>query len=163
MIGYRDFEMRDTVGREDLQGHPVWAPFRGSADREMILGWGVAPEQIEREIERFAYCGTEPMFPVLAFDPLPEIVGVVLAAVFTAADGRELEGYVIGNRAFGVFAAECEFPFNRGLGEAAGRTAGRLAAAMDPVAGSLFPLRYRTGILAVDGEEIAGEIEAFWT
>ena len=59
------FEMRDVVDREALELHPLWAPFRGDEDREMILAWGVTVERLDQEIDRFEYCGTDPLWRLI--------------------------------------------------------------------------------------------------
>ena len=156
------FEMRDVVGREALEAHPAWAPFRGGEDREMILGWGVTAERLDEEIDRFAYCGTEPLFPILQLDPLPEIGGMVLAATFEAKNGRTLSGYLIGGGAFGLFTEQREFSFNTSLPEAGGFVARRLGDALSMDWRDLFPFRYQTGFCGVDGREIEGAFESFW-
>ena len=156
------FEMRDVVGREALEAHPAWAPFRGGEDREMILGWGVTAERLDEEIDRFVYCGTEPLFPILQLDPLPEIGGMVLAVTFEAQSGRRLPGYLMGSGAFGLFTEQREFSFNRSLPEAGSFAARRLGEALAMDWRDLFPLRYRSGFRGVDGREIEGAFEPFW-
>ncbi len=156
------FEMRDVVGREALEEHPVWAPFKGDEDREMILGWGVTAERLDSEIDRFEYCGTDPMFPVLEFESLPKIGGMVIAATFEVGSGRKLCGYLIGTNAFGVFAEQREFSFNRNLPEAGAFSARRLGEALEMESRDLFPIRYRTGFRSADGREIEGTLEPFW-
>ncbi len=157
-----NFEMRDVVGREALEEHPLWAPLKGDEDREMILGWGVAAERLDEEIDRFAYCGTDPLFPILQFDPLPEIGGMVLAATFEAPNGRKLHGYVMGSGTFGVFAENREFTFNRSLPEAGAFAARRLGQVLEVGWRDLFPLRYHTGFRSADGREIEGAFLPFW-
>jgi len=156
------FEMRDVVDREALEEHPVWAPFKGDEDREMILGWGVATERLDREVDRFEYCGTDPMFPVLQCDPLPRIGGMVLAVTFETASGKKVGGYLIGTSAFGIFAEDREFTFNRNLHEAGAFAARRLGEALGLGARELFPLRYFTGLRKSDGREVEGTFESFW-
>ena len=156
------FEMRDVVGREALEEHPVWVPFKGDDDREMILAWGITTERLDAEIDRFEYCGTDPMFPVLEFESLPKIGGMVVAATFEAKSGRKLKGYLIGTSAFGIFTDEREFSFNRSLPEAGAYSARRLGMALEMESEDLFPLRYRTAFKDADGGEIEGTFAAFW-
>ncbi len=156
------FRMRDVVDREALEKHPVWAPFKGDEDREMILGWGVTAEGLDEEIDRFQYCGTDPMFPVLEFDLLPKIGGMVIAATFEVKNDRKLFGYLVGMSAFGIFSEEREFSFNRSLPEAGASSARRLAEALEMERRDLFPIRYRTGFRTADGRENKGIFEPFW-
>jgi len=156
------FEMRDVVGRAALEEHPVWAPFKGDEDREMILGWGVTAERLDKEIGRFEFCGTDPMFPVLELESLPKIGGMVVAVTFEVKAGRKLFGYLIGASVFGVFAGQREFSFNRSLPEAGAFSARRLGEALQMDSRDLFPVRYRSGFRDADGREIEGTFEPFW-
>ena len=163
MLAAEKFEMRDVVGPDALAEHPVWAPFKGDEDREMILSWGVTAERLDEEIDRFAYCGTDPVFPILALDPLPEIGGMVLVVTFEAKSGGKLCGYLMETGAFGLFVEQREFSFNPSLPAAGGRVAGRLGEALSAEWRDLFPLRYRTGYRRADGREIEGSLEPFWS
>ena len=70
MITPDSFEMIESASRTALEKHPVWAHFESQEDRRIILDWGVAPERVDGEIERYAYCGPPPLYPVLELDPL---------------------------------------------------------------------------------------------
>ena len=162
MHGPEKFEMRDVVGREALEEHPVWAPYTGAEDREMILSWGVTAERLDEQIDCFEYCGTDPMFPVLEFESLPRIGGMVVAATFEVTGGRELFGYLIGASALGIYTNGREFSFNRNLPEAGAFSARWLGEVLEMESLELFPIRYRTGFRGADGREIEGAFEPFW-
>lgn len=157
----REFELIETVDREALARHPVWKTYR-PGDRAWILGWGVEPGRLAAELERFGYCGPEPLFPVLECDPWPGgLSEVVVAARMRLSAGLELPGYRIEPLAFGVFH-EHEYAFNRGLPSHALRTAERLGAALGIPRAEVFPMTYRCAVRGPDGQPLTGEIAAPW-
>lgn len=156
------FEMIETLDREALSRHPVWTPFR-PADRPYILAWGVAPERLDEQIALYAFCGPDPLFPVLDRTGLPARPDLIVAAHFElGTSGLELPGYVLAPHAWGVFTDRCEFVFNRGLPGASRRSAERLAAALAVSVQAVFPMRYRSGLPSPDGARSEGEFAAPW-
>jgi len=155
-----DFELIETLDRKALELHPVWKTYR-AGDRPWILSWGVAPARLDTELARFGYCGPEPLFPVLAFDPLPECAELAVAAELRLAAGTVLPGYLLGPLAFGVFT-DVEYTFNRGLPRPALRNAERLAAQLGLSHDAIFPIRYRCAVGGPDGHPIRGEIARPW-
>jgi len=156
------FEMIETLSREALARHPVWAHFRDPDDRETILGWGVGADALEAQIARYRSCGLQPLYPVLRCDPLPAIPHLVVAVRFDCADGTQLPGYVIAPHAFGIYVGEREFTFNRNLATLSRRVAASLGAALGRDAERLFPLRPVPQLPGVDDARVAGEIPRFW-
>ena len=155
-----DFEMVETLDRAALERHPVWKTYR-AGDRASILAWGVEPSWLDAELERFGYCGPEPLFPVLECDPLPEGSEIVVAAEIRLASGATLPGYLLEPMAFGVFA-DSEYTFNRGLSRHALQTAERLGAEFDVSREEIFPMSYRCVVRGTDGRPLVGEIVAPW-
>ena len=162
MLTADTFCMADAVGRAKLETHPAWADYRGARDREEILAWGVPPERLDAELERYAYCGTSISYPILVPDPLPDRPGLVLAARFVTGTANEIPGYVVDGRVFGLFLDDREVCFNRSLPGRAGGEAEHLAGSLGLTPEALFPLRYRTGLRDAAGREVEGELEAFW-
>jgi hypothetical protein len=155
------FEMIETLDREALSRHPVWTPFR-PADRPWILAWGVAPERLDEQLALYAFCGPEPLFPVLDRERLPARSDLIVAAEVTLSCGVGLPGYVLAPHAWGVFTDRAEFVFNRGLPGASRRSAERLAAALGVLVASVFPMRYRMALPGPDGACAEGEFPAPW-
>lgn len=149
------FAMRETLRREDLDRHPVWAPFR-AGDRDWILGWGVRPERLDDELERYDYCGPEPLFPVLDLEKIPDREDLVVAARVTLADRSELPGYRLAPHVVGVFAQGREWVFNRSLPARACSQAAALARALGTSPEGVLPLRYRCRVSAPEGTAIEG-------
>jgi hypothetical protein len=162
MITADSFEMVDGVTREWLERHPVWCPYDEQEDRPLILAWGVTEARLAEQIERLEYCGTQPLFPVLAIERLPEAGRVLIAADFVTASGRSLPGYVMRPHAFGLFAGDREFCFNHHLISASDRACEKLAAQLGEQPRDIFPLRYDTNVKDGGGKTLAGEIERFW-
>lgn len=156
-----EFRMIETLSPEALEEHPVWAPFRPD-DRARVLAWGVAPERLDAELERYGYCGLEPLYPVLEPEGLHDPTDHFVAVTAWLACGVELPGYLLEPQAFGVFVAERDFTFNRGLEDFSQRTAGRLAEALGVDAGSVFPLRYRSRVRRAGAARWEGSIDAPW-
>jgi hypothetical protein len=162
MIRAESFEMIETLTREALEAHPVWTHYEEPRDREAILSWGVPVKALDDEIARYEYCGPQPLYPVLQLDPLPRKEHLIVAAVFDAACGIELSGYVLEPHAFGLFVGDRELCFNRNLVGLSARAAGELESALGEEIERLFPIRYATGLRRHDGSRIEGEIERFW-
>jgi hypothetical protein len=162
MIAAEDFEMIETLTREALGAHPVWTHYEKPEDRDAILGWGVPVKALDDEIARYEYCGPQPLYPVLQLDPLPRKEHLIVGAIFNAACGIELPGYVLEPHAFGVFVGDREFCFNRNLVDLSARAAAKLESALAEEAERLFPFRYSTGLRTHDGRAIEGEIERYW-
>jgi hypothetical protein len=155
-----EFELIERVGPEALARHPVWKTWR-SSDRPRVLAWGVDPAALDAALERFGYCGPEPLFPVLECDPLPDDAELVVAARMRLASGHELPGYRMAPLAFGVFTPH-EYAFNRGLPRFALQMAERLGAELGIARDEVFPMRWRAPVRAPDGSPLEGEIPAPW-
>jgi len=155
-----EFELIETLDRKALERHPVWKTFR-AGDRAWILSWGVDPARLDAELERFGYCGPEPLFPVLAYDPLPERSELAVSAQLRIASGAELPGYLLEPLAFGIFG-DAEYTFNRGLPRHAFRNAERLAASLGISRDRVFPITWCSEVRGPDGRPLAGEIPAPW-
>lgn len=155
-----EFRMIETLSREALAQHPLWAPFR-PPDRARILRWGVDPERLDAELSRYDYCGLDPLFPVPDDEPLDDPKDVFVAVTAVLACGRALPGYLLEPQAFGVFVGEREFTFNRGLPDFSRRAAERLAQALDTAPDAVFPLRYRS-VRDLAGGPLEGAIDAPW-
>lgn len=155
-----DFELIETLDRKAFERHPVWKTYR-SGDRSWILSWGVEPAWLDAELERFGYCGPEPLFPVLEYDPLPERGEVAVGVELELASGAVVPGYLLEPLAFGVFA-DVEYTFNRGLPRFALRNAERLAATLGISRDEVFPVRYRSAVRRSDGSPLEGEIGELW-
>lgn len=159
MITAEGFELVDGLTRSHLERHPVWCPYDDSRDRPTILGWGVSETRLDRQLERVAYCGTQPLFPVLGTDGLPEGRSLLVAADFVTAAGNRLPGYLHRPHAFGVFAGGREFCFNDHLPAISARAAARLAAEIGEEELRLFPLRFEARARDGTGGPLDGEIE----
>jgi hypothetical protein len=153
-----EFEMRETLDREALERHPIWTPFR-KGDRPWILGWGVPAERLDAELERYSYCGLEPLFPVLESERVPDRPDVLVAASVELAAGRRLPGYRLSPWVVGIFAAGREWVFNRGLPAQARRTALDLARALGTAPEAILPLRFRTIVPGPDGLPVEGAFD----
>ncbi len=156
------FEMCEVVGRAELDRHPVWATWGDPGDRALVLGYGVAAEQLDRALARFDDCGPSLLFPVLAEGPLPDKAGLVVSARFETAGGQSVPGYVLEPHAFALFVGEREIAFNRTLVRQAARSATSLCEALGEAESALFPLRFETGRERADGSLLGGEITPFW-
>jgi hypothetical protein len=162
MIDADSFEMIETVTREALERHPVWAHFESPSDRSKILGCGVAPERVDAEIARYEFCGPPPLYPVLQLEPLPPLRHLIHAVEYVSAEGLRFEGYFLAPNAFGLFADEREFCLNQDLGSLSGRVAARFATAVGSTVDALFPLQYRARFVSGDGTRLGGSLERFW-
>jgi hypothetical protein len=162
MIDSASFAMVDTLTRRDAERHPVWSHYDETAHRDLILSWGVSPTQLDAEIERFEYCGTQPLYPVLVLDPLPRLEHPIMVARFVAASGSKLMGYLLEPHAFGLFVGDREFCFNRRLVSAAIIAERKLSLALGEPADGLFPMDYSTGLRAHDGRVLDGRIQRYW-
>jgi len=162
MIAADTFEMIETLTREALEAHPVWTHYEEPDDRDAILSWGVPVKALDDEIARYEFCGPQPLYPVLQLDPLPRKEHLIVAAVFEAACGITLPGYLLEPHAFGLFVGDREFCFNRNLVGVSARAAAKLGSALAEGPERLFRLRYATGLRRHDGGAIEGEIERFW-
>ena len=162
MITPDSFEMIETVSCEALEKHPVWAHFESPEDRETILGWGVAPERVDSEFNRYEYCGPPPLYPVFELDPLPPQQHLVVGVTFESSHGIRCAGYLLEPHAFGVFVGDGEFCLNRNLAQLSKQVALRLASALDTSTDRLFPLRYACEFRNHHGIAIQGRLEAFW-
>jgi hypothetical protein len=127
-----------------------------------LIGWGIAGEVVDREAARYEYCGHQPLYPVLALDPLPPQSHLIVQMTFLAASGGSLQGYLLAPHAFGIFANGREFCFNRNLPTLAARIAAELEKALATVSPPIFPLRYTSDLRNDAGDPIAGEIPSFW-
>jgi len=155
-----DFELIETLDRKALELHPVWKTYR-AGDRPWILSWGVEPAWLDAELERFGYCGPEPLFPVIDCDPLPDRGELAVAAEVRLSSGAVLPGYRLAPLAFGVFA-DHEYTFNQGLPRFALRNAEHLAAALGISRDEVFPITFRCAVRGPDGRPLVGEIAAPW-
>jgi hypothetical protein len=162
MIDATSFAMVDTLRHQDIERHPVWGRYAEPDGRSRVLGWGVSEAALDAEIARFEYCGTQPLYPILEFDPLPRIGHLIVAARFVAASETNLTGYLLEPHAFGFFVGEREFCFNRQLVGAAAITARKLSEVLAEPADGLFPVRYETGLRSHDGRTVEGEIRRYW-
>lgn len=162
MISSDSFEMTESVSRAALERHPAWAHFESPDDRETILGWGVAPEIVDRELERYEFCGPQPLYPVLKLDPLPPLAHLIVAVTFESQSGIRCAGYLLEPHAFGLFVGDREFCLNRSLASLSQRVASELAAALDTRPDLLFPLRYESELESHDGSAIRGTLERLW-
>jgi len=162
MITPDSFEMIESASRTALEKHPVWAHFESQEDRRIILDWGVAPERVDGEIERYAYCGPPPLYPVLELDPLPSRPHLVIGTTFESNLGTRCNGYLLEPHAYGIFVGDDEFCLNRNLARLSKQTAERLATALGTRVELLFPLRYQSGIRNHHGNTIEGTLEVFW-
>jgi hypothetical protein len=156
-----EFELVERVGPEALARHPVWKTWR-VGDRPRVLAWGVDPAALDAALQRFGYCGPEPLFPVLACERLPDRSELFVAARFELASGHVLPGYLLPPLAFGLFASEHEVAFNRSLPGFARRMADKLAAELGISPDGIFPIRWRSSVRGPEGEPLAGEIAAPW-
>lgn len=150
-----DFEMREMLEREDLEAHPLWAPFRDE-DRSVILAWGIPEARIDAELQRYDYCGLEPLFPVLDTARVPDRPDFIVAARVTLRDGRELPGYRLAPWVVGVFADDREWVFNAGLSGRSKAVASSLADVLRMPFDRIFPLHFRTLVPGADGRPLEG-------
>jgi len=162
MITPDRFEMIETISADALAKHPVWAHYESAGDREVLLGWGVAPAVADREIDRYAFCGPAPLFPVLALHPIPPLRHLLIGVTFELPAGRRCSGYLLTPHGYGLFVGGREFCLNRTLAGHSARVAAELATAVDSSVEELFPLRYESPLQASGGEAIRGAIERFW-
>jgi len=162
MIDSGSFEMVEKLTRGDIERHPAWSHYDESEDRSRILSWGVTAAALDAEVERFQYCGTQTLYPVLELDPLPDIEHLIIAADFVTASGMSLPGYLLAPDVFGVFAGEREFCFNRKLVSAAAIAARKLSEALGEAPEDLFPLRYTSRARTHDGRALEGEFQRYW-
>jgi hypothetical protein len=156
------FEMIEIITRGALERHPVWTHYEQEQDRDVILGWGVREKTLDDEVARYEFCGPQPLFPVLQLDPLPPRPHLIVSVTFESACGTSLAGYLLEPHAFGVFAGDREFCFNRILASLAARAAAGLASALGRRPERLFPLAYSSDLRTPEGRAIRGEIAAFW-
>jgi len=162
MIDCGSFQMIEHLTRADVERHPVWSHYDDSEDRSRILGWGVSAATLDAEIERFQYCGTRSLYPVLELGALPDLDHLIVAADFVTASGTTLLGYRIPPHVFGVFVGEREFCFNRTLVGAAAIAARKLSEALGQAPEALFPLRYSIRVRSRDEQAAAGDIQRYW-
>lgn len=162
MITPDSFEMIETVSREALEKHPVWAHFESPEDREIILSWGVTPERLDGEIRRYEFCGPSALYPVLELDPLPSQRHLIVGVTFESSDEIRCAGYLFEPHAFGIFVGDEEFCLNRNLAQLSEQNAARLASALDTRLDRLFPLQYTCEFRNQQGIAIAGKLEPFW-
>ena len=130
MISAAGFRMIELLSPADLEAHPVWADFHEERDRARILSWGVDPERLAAEIERYDYCGRAPLYPVLDLTAASDVASPSLALRVTLPDGRVLPGYRVAEVAYGVYVGDEEFCLNPSLPARARRELDRLAAAL---------------------------------
>lgn len=157
-----DFELIESVTADALARHPVWSHWNPEVDRERVLAWGVAPEALDHQLEKFKACGLVPLYPVADFAALSDRKGLTIAARFETADGARLSGYVLEPHAFGIFHRGEEYSFNRSLPAYARRESERLADALGASPDTLFPLFFRLDVSLPAGEGHQGEIARFW-
>ena len=142
MIDARDFRMVELLTHADLEAHPLWADFHEERDRTRILGWGVAVERLDREIERYDYCGRSPLYPVIDLAAADDVASPSVALEFVLPDGRTLPGYVVAQQAFGLFVGDEEYCINPSLPSRATQELARLAEALSLDAADLAALAY---------------------
>ena len=165
-IAPEDFHLIEYFTRGDLERHPVWRHFDEGRDRAQVIEWGVPAERVDEEVEKFRYCGTEPLYPVLALDPLPSIDDLTIRVTYVAdtSDGVErLDGYVIDPSAYGIYLGERQFILNENLPDAAGRQASALAAALATDLEALFPLPYESPWTLANARRVEGQVACFWS
>jgi hypothetical protein len=149
-----------SLSPRHFEEYPAWADYSEPEDIEEIVRWGIEREAIVQELEQTGY-SDEYVFPVLCTDPLPSFRFLYLKADFTAADGMQFTGYVIGQRPYcvAVFHDDEDFVFNSSLSDLGAEELERLRSwsglALDP----FFPLRYVTPFQRDDGQKIEGEFD----
>jgi hypothetical protein len=161
MISPDSFEMIESVSREALDKHPVWAHFKSPEDRQTLLGWGVPAECIDREVIRYDYCGSPPLYPVLELDPLPSQRHMVVAVTFESSLGIRCAGYRLEPHAFGIFVGDSEFCLNRSLAQISKQVAVQLASKLGTSVDRLFPLQYACELRDHEGITIQGTLDPF--
>lgn len=141
---------------------PLWTTIRDLEDMEAIAGYGVAEEELSRELARFdgwkeGY--DHPWYPVLDLDRghSPELV----RAQFTLPDGASRLGYLIDTFCFGIFFEEEAYIFNKNLPDLAKTEAERMANAMK-LAPTLGDIRYEASLVPNESSITTGTIKAFW-
>jgi hypothetical protein len=85
----------DHLSKRHFEQHPAWANYEEPNNIEQIVSWGVERAAVVAELERVKY-SDEFIFPVLRTHPLLDFRLLYLKAEFTAADGSQFAGYVIG-------------------------------------------------------------------
>ena len=163
MITKTGFRMVEVLSRADIDDHPMWADFIDGTDRARVLGWGVAADDLDRELRKYDYCGRNPLYPVLDVadaDSSGTLVNSSVALRFELENGRQLSGYRVGTASFVLFVEEREFCLNPSLPGRCRAEAARLAETLGLQPGSLLPLRFVECIAAADGQPKHGTIEA---
>jgi hypothetical protein len=162
MLDCNSFHLIEYFSREDLDRHPVWRQYEESCDRERILAWGVEPETLDREVAKFRFCGSDPLYPVLDVDPLPAGGGLSIRVSYETRGGAALQGYVIEPHAFGLYSGDRELCLNRNLPAAARRCSEQLVQALGAPLSEIFPITYSSDFKRADGTRVQGELAVFW-
>lgn len=144
MIDAASFRMIELLTRDDLEAHPVWADFHDERDRARILSWGVTPERLDAEIERYDYCGRAPLYPVVDLAAVRDVASPSIALRVLLPDGSVLPGYRLGANAFGIYVGDEEYCLNPSLPSRAREVVERLAAILGMEAASFGALRYES-------------------
>jgi len=144
MIEAAGFRMIELLTRADLEAHPVWADFHDERDRARILSWGVTPERLDAEIERYDYCGRAPLYPVVDLSSAAEVASPTVALRVFLPDGSVLPGYRLGENAFGIFVGDEEYCLNPSLPGRSRGVLARLAEVLGLEAAALGSLRYES-------------------
>jgi len=158
MIDAAQFRMIELLSQADLEAHPVWADFHDERDRARVLSWGVTSAQLDREIERYDYCGRAPLYPVLDLSIAFEVASPSIALSFTLPGGTALPGYCVGETSFGVYHGEAEFCLNPSLPARARAELERLATALGREPSQLVPLAYVPAAEIGNPERATGEL-----
>ncbi|MHC4879977.1 MAG: hypothetical protein ACYTGL_26295 [Planctomycetota bacterium] len=152
------FEMvpESQFGIEHLRSHPVWARFYEPDDIDVAVSWGIDRGRFTQLLERFHDGSDHAMFPVLAFEPLPDdVLDVYVRSWFTPFRGDDIDGYI---DAEGLFV--CLYPddatffsfTSNGI-----RLADELRRfQLRSPSVTLFPLRFSTPYRRADGTQLVG-------
>lgn len=152
--------LMSQLSKRHFDLHPIWSEYYDFEEREEIVSWGVNREWLEQELENIHTGNDHCAYPILRPYPLPERMRLYIKALFVAANGMRLDGYVMNDDAFVVtlFAEDDDHVFSRhpALADLNAVELGILRKAIGLSDDAIFPLKYETDFFGSNDALIAG-------